>query len=876
MRDQLSAMAAGLEDREAPSHSGEQSFPFWPLPDAIERLRTFQSVFLSPASRNVPWGKPRSVLSWSCDPVPRIDGDMRLLAERIRAWQEQGIGIWLVSHQWPRLMEILRTAGIDPSLENVADTAPPGDQAQAHEEEAHPVQPPIHDLVSRPAAVVVVSGALPNGFHIPSAQIIVLSDTEIFGGVKMRRSRRTSRESSPLASYLELKPGDMVVHIDHGIGVFRGLRSMDVEGASRDYLHLEYAQGDKLFVPTDHMDRVQRYLGSEDHPPVVHRLGGTDWARTKRRVRQAVEDMAKELIELYAARSSREGHAFGSDTPWQQEMESAFVYEETGDQLNAIQDAKDDLESPRPMDRLICGDVGYGKTEVAIRIAFKVVMDGKQAAVLVPTTVLAQQHLNTFVERLNGFPVRVEMLSRFRSGKEQQATIQGLKQGSVDIVIGTHRLLSKDVGFKDLGLVIVDEEHRFGVGHKEKLKQMRQMVDVITLTATPIPRTLQMSLSSIRDMSVMNQAPEGRTSVRTYLREYSDSLVQQCILRELERNGQVYFLHNRVENMAHVVERLKKLVPRARIAMGHGQMLERDLEQVMLDFYAGQFDVLCCTTIIESGLDIPNVNTIIINDSDRLGLAQLYQLRGRVGRSNRQAYCYLLFKPDKELTDLAQKRLHALREFTELGSGFRIALRDLEIRGAGNLLGAEQHGAMMSVGFDLYCQMIADAVRILKNEPPPPPPLPPVELPLSAYIPGAYIAAESLRIDFYRRLNGVTSPEEVVACQEEMQDRFGVLPLPVRNLIAILLLRLQCRRIGVTSIGPDAEYVVLRLGPRLRLSPAATASLHRKHPQAGFMPDRVLVKAAGKGLLGPLLEIVISLQGIWERRQALASPKRNH
>ncbi|MCA1596710.1 MAG: transcription-repair coupling factor, partial [Chloroflexi bacterium] len=494
---------------------------------------------------------------------------------------------------------------------------------------------------------------------------------------------------------------------------------------------------------------------------------------TKRRAREAVEILAKDLIALYAARSQRDGHAFGPDSAWEQEMESAFVYEETPDQLRAIRDVKEDLESDRPMDRLVCGDVGYGKTEVAIRAAFKVVMNGKQVAILVPTTVLAQQHFNTFTERLSGFPVKVETLSRFRTRREQAAVVEGLKDGSVDIVIGTHRLLSKDVGFKDLGLVVVDEEQRFGVAHKEKLKQLRQMVDVLTLTATPIPRTLHMAISTIRDMSVMNQAPEGRTPIRTYLREYSDDLVKQCILRELERDGQAYFVHNRVESLPHLAETVRKLVPQARVGMAHGQMPEQQLEQVMLDFYERQYDVLCCTTIIESGLDIPNVNTICIDNADRLGLAQLYQLRGRVGRSNRQAYCFLLFKPDKELTELAQKRLQALREFSDLGSGFRIAMRDLEIRGAGNLLGAEQSGALSTVGFDLYCQMIADAVRTLRNDPPPPPPLPPVDLPIAAYLPAEYIPAESLRVEFYKRLSSPTSAEEIVAIQEEMQDRPG-------------------------------------------------------------------------------------------------------
>jgi len=856
VRDQIEAMKVG---------GGEARFPFLSLTKAIGEMERFQTVFLNPLSHNVPWGKPDLTLSINCEPAPRVDGDLNALAEKIIGWRQHEVTPWLFSHQWPRLAEVLRARGI-------AVTEPGSHlgivDSRRGPEETIPPKPPPTAAPGAPTAFVQ-PGSLAEGVFVPSARLVILSDNEIFGGVKMRRSRRTFREGAPLTSLLELRPGDMVVHIDHGIGLFRGLKSMEVEGVQRDYLQLEYAQGDRLFVPSDQIARVQRYIGSEDHPPAIHRLGGGEWSRTKRRVREAVEDMAKELIALYAARSSREGHAFGPDSPWQTEMEEAFVYEETNDQLKAIQDIKDDLESDQPMDRLVCGDVGYGKTEIAIRAAFKVVMEGKQAAVLVPTTVLAQQHLNTFTERLSGFPARIEMLSRFRSRREQLKIVEALKQGSVDIVIGTHRLLSNDVGFKDLGLVVVDEEQRFGVGHKEKLKQLKQMVDVLTLTATPIPRTLHMALSTIRDMSVMNQAPEGRTAIRTYLREYSDDLVRQCILRELERDGQVYVVNNRIENLPRLVESLRALVPRAKIAMAHGQMPEQLLEEVMLDFYEQRYDVLCCTTIIESGLDIPNVNTIIVNDADRLGLAQLYQLRGRVGRSNRQAFCYLLFKPDKELTEIAQKRLHALREFSDLGSGFRIALRDLEIRGAGNLLGSEQHGAMMSVGFDLYCQMIADAVRALKNEPPPPPPLPPVDLPIAAYLPAEYIPADGLRIELYKRFNASTSAEEIVALQEEIVDRFGAFPAPVRNLLAILRLRLQARDAGVTSIAPEKTQVVIRLGPRLRLAPPAITSLQNKHRGTRFLTDRVVIPLGSSGALAPVSAVMQSLLAIRQRRRAM-------
>lgn len=875
VQDQMAAFSGGLpahsvfeaddtpetfltkENKTAEEHDPADApiFPFLRLPDAIGRLESFQCVFLNHLSRSVPWGRPAATLSLTCEPVGHLEGNTTALVEKVKHWLERGVTPWVVTAQWPRLAELLSAQGLP--VTTPADPHESGEASTASQSAG-----------SEPLQVVLAPGGLSGGFFMPSAHLVVLSDAEIFGGVKIRRSSRTSREAAPLTSFLELKPGDLVVHVDHGIASFRGLKSMDVEGVHRDYLHLEYAQGDKLYVPSDQIARVQRYIGSEDHPPAIHRLGGTDWVRTKRKVKEAVEEMARELIELYAARSSREGNAFGPDTPWQAELEAAFVYEETRDQLGAIADVKGDLESSKPMDRLICGDVGYGKTEVAIRAAFKVVMEGKQVAVLVPTTVLAQQHLNTFTERLSGFPVRIDMLSRFRSRKEQLTTVEGLKDGSVDIVIGTHRLLSKDVGFKELGLVVVDEEQRFGVAHKEKLKQLRQLVDVLTLTATPIPRTLHMSLATIRDMSVMNQAPEGRTAVRTYLREYNDDLVRQCILRELERDGQVYFVHNRVDNLSHFTETLRKLVPQARVGMAHGQMHENDLEAVMLDFYDRRYDVLCCTTIIESGLDIPNVNTICINDADRLGLAQLYQLRGRVGRSNRQAYCYLLIRPDKEVTELAQKRLHALREFTDLGSGFRIALRDLEIRGAGNILGAEQHGAMMSVGFDLYCEMIADAIRVARNEPPPPPPLPPVDLPIAAFLPSEYIPADSLRIEFYKRLSRPLTAEDIEACQEEMQDRFGPLPPSVRNLLAILRLRLQCRRIGVTSIVPEKTQVVIRLGPKLRLLPGAITSLQARHRGIRALTDRVLVPLGSLGALSQVTKVMDTLQAMRERRRA--------
>ena len=551
-----------------------------------------------------------------------------------------------------------------------------------------------------------------------------------------------------------------MVHIEHGIARFAGLTHKTLDGNEREYLELRYAQGDRLFVPTDQVDRVSRYVGPGDHTPALTRLGSGDWVRAKERVRRAVGDLARDLLGLYAARQVLEGHAFPPDTAWQQELEASFPYLETPDQLEAVRQVKSDMENLRPMDRLVCGDVGYGKTEVAIRAAFKAVLDGRQTAVLVPTTVLAQQHYRTFQERLSSFPARIEMLSRFRSERDQRQVVSDLASGAVDIVIGTHRLLQKDVTFKNLGLVIIDEEQRFGVAHKERLKQMRREVDVLTLSATPIPRTLHMSLVGIRDMSTMETPPEERLPIKTYVSEFDDRLVREAIIRELERGGQVYFVHNRVHNIEQVAHRLRDLVPEAEIAVAHGQMPEELLERVMLDFVRGGIDVLVCTTIIESGLDIPNVNTIIINQADRLGLAQLYQLRGRVGRGAFRAYAYVLYDRGRVLTEPAQKRLQTIFEATELGAGFQIALKDLEIRGAGNLLGAEQSGQIGAVGFDLYVRLLAEAVERLKalqrGEKPPLPatarPAVTLDLPLTAHIPHSYVPDLNLRLALYQRL----------------------------------------------------------------------------------------------------------------------------
>ncbi len=676
---------------------------------------------------------------------------------------------------------------------------------------------PIKTLAARDdrlePAVYFDHGSLAGGFRmdLASSKIVILSDAELFGWRRPPRAAR-SRSAARERFLADLAPGDHVVHIEHGIGRYAGIRRIEQDGVARDYLEIEYASGDRLYVPTDQSDRVNRYIGPSDRSPTTHRLGASDWLRAKSRVRSAVRLIAKELLDLYAARQVLPGRAFAPDTVWMDELADSFPFQETPDQMQAIVGVTHDMEQPHPMDRLICGDVGYGKTEVALRAAFKAVVDGTQVALLAPTTVLAQQHYNTFRERLQAFPVRVEMLSRFRSDREQRQIVTALIAGSIDICIGTHRLLQQDVRFKELGLIIIDEEQRFGVSHKEHLKQLRREVDVLTLTATPIPRTLHMSLSGIRDMTTMDTPPEDRLPINTHVAAYEDRLVRDAILREIYRGGQVYFVHNRVHSIYHAAHRLSQLVPEASFAVGHGQMAEDDLERVMLDFVAARYDVLVCTTIIESGLDIPNVNTIIVNDADRFGLAQLYQLRGRVGRGANRAYAYFLHRKNRALSEIADKRLRTIYEATELGAGFQIALKDLEIRGAGNLLGAEQHGQMASVGFHLYTQLLGEAVLELKGEPVQRLPSVSIDLPLPAFLPIGYVPEEANRLNLYQRLAAVTDEEQIDQIVQEIADRFGPPPEPTMNLCFAARIRLLASHAGVESIGYHEGRIVLRLG----------------------------------------------------------------
>lgn len=649
--------------------------------------------------------------------------------------------------------------------------------------------------------MVFLPGVIGAGFYWVDRAFRIISDKDILGATPRKRRILRTWDRTKAVNLDELKPGDRVVHISHGIGEFLGLKSLNIERITKEFVEIEYRKGDKLFVPVQQLDLIQKYIGPEGRATNLSLLGGKEWVKTRRRVRISAQAIAKELLRLYAEREQSPGFTFSKDSLWQWELEASFPYEETPDQDEAIVNVKKDMESTRPMDRLICGDAGYGKTEVALRAAFKTIQDGKQVAMLVPTTILASQHYETFRSRLAPFPTEVEMLSRFRSKKERKETISKLETGEVDVVIGTHRLISKDIKFKDLGLLVIDEEQLFGVVQKEKLKKLKSSVDVLTMTATPIPRTLHLSLSGIRDISTIKTPPEDRLPVKTHLMEYDKELIRAAIIREIERGGQVFFLHNRVKDIERVAQEIRRLVPFAKIGVGHGQMNEDSLELLMIDFLEGNFDVLVCTTIIGSGIDIPNVNTIIINNAQNFGLAQLYQLRGRVGRSNYQSYAYLLYPPHIKLSEEAEKRLEVIKEFTHLGSGFQIAMKDLEIRGAGNLLGSEQSGYIAAVGFDLYCQLLKEAVeeqRGVKRERKIEPPV--IDFPIDTYIPETYIADPRVKLEMYRKISKINKIEGIGKIVDEFRDRFGPLPKEVKNLLEILKIKLLAWDVGVPSI----------------------------------------------------------------------------
>ncbi len=683
------------------------------------------------------------------------------------------------------------------------------------------------DRAVQKGEILVTKGNIRRGFEYPLQKFVVITETDIFGGEKKKKRKKKAAEHSGdrIRSFSELSYGDYVVHENHGLGIYRGIEKVTVDNVTKDYIKIEYAGGSNLYVLATQLDLLQKYGSSEGRKPKINRLGGKDWGNTKSRVRGAVANIAKDLVELYAARADADGYRYGADTVWQREFEEMFPFEETEDQLQAIEDTKRDMESSKVMDRLICGDVGYGKTEIAIRAAFKAVQESKQVVVLCPTTILAQQHYNTFTQRMKNYPVNIEVMSRFRSAKQQKETVADVKKGKVDILIGTHRVLSKDVKFKDLGLLIVDEEQRFGVTHKEKIKQMKQNVDVLTLTATPIPRTLHMSLIGIRDMSVLEEPPLDRMPIQTYVMEYDEEMIREAVSREIARDGQVFLVHNRVKGIQDMAERIHQLVPEANVAYAHGQMKETELERIMYDFVNQDIDVLVSTTIIETGMDISNVNTIIIIDADQLGLSQLYQLRGRVGRSNRNAFAFLMYRRNKMLKEEAEKRLHAIREFTELGSGVKIAMRDLEIRGAGNLLGAEQSGHMEAVGYDLYCKMLNEAVRDAKGVKRMDDFETAIDLTVNAFIPASYIADESGKLDIYKRIAAIADREEADDMTDELTDRFGEPPASVMNLIQVSLLKAAAHQVFVTEIKQNDVEIRISLYEKARLDAAKIPEL---------------------------------------------------
>ncbi|MBQ5585590.1 MAG: transcription-repair coupling factor, partial [Selenomonadaceae bacterium] len=701
----------------------------------------------------------------------------------------------------------------------------------------------------KPGRINLVQGALLNGFELPGAGLVLVTEKDIFGRQKKKLSRVSSEER--ISSFPEINVGDYVVHTQHGIGKYMGVETVEIEGIRRDYLRIQYGGDDKLFVPTDQVGMLQKYIGSEGEIPRLHRMGSTAWAKAKAKAKSAVEDIAQDLIRLYAQRKKTKGFAFGPDTVWQNEFEDAFPFEETPDQLAAINDIKRDMERQQPMDRLLCGDVGFGKTEVAIRAAFKAVMGGKQVAVLVPTTVLAQQHYQTFEERFRNFGPSVDVINRFRSAKEQKAILEKTREGRVDILIGTHALLNqKKVQFKDLGLLIVDEEQRFGVKQKEKIKSLAVGIDVLTLSATPIPRTLHMSLAGARDMSIISSPPQERFPVQTYVVENSNSIIRNAIHRELKRGGQVYFVYNRVETIEQMKLKLEEIVPDAVIQIAHGQMPEAQLERVMVEFYEGKYDILLATSIIESGLDIANANTIIVYDADRFGLAQLYQMRGRVGRSNHLAYAYLLYQQNKVLSEVAEKRLQAIKEFAELGAGFKIAMRDLEIRGAGDLLGAQQHGHIASVGFEMYCRLLDEAMQQIKTGKPVeiiPEPL--IEIPVEAYLDGGYIGDAMHKIEIYQKIAAVRDNDQLEAVFGELTDRFGEPPMQVLNLLDVAKVRNYARQIGIEKIVQTPMFLEIYFRDTPNIRPEGMLAVSQELKSAlKVLKERNLMRIALRAL----------------------------
>ena len=793
------------EFRESMSHRLEQGYILPGQADLLFASKTVlaechtpYSIFMTGLDQRLPGMTPKAKYSLTGKNLNSYQNSFEILIKDLTKWKKDGYRVVLLSASRTRAS---RLAG---------DLREYDLRAFCPEDAGRPVAP---------GEIMVTYGKLHKGFEYPLIKFVVITEGDMFGVEKRKKKRKKyNYEGKKISSFSELSVGDYVVHESHGLGIYKGIEKIEQDHVIKDYIKVEYGDGGNLYLPATRLEGIQKYAGADAKVPKLNKLGGTEWTKTKTKVRTAVREIAKELVELYAARQDAEGFQYGPDTVWQKEFEEMFPYDETDDQLTAIDDTKRDMESKKIMDRLICGDVGYGKTEIALRAAFKAVQEEKQVVYLVPTTILAQQIYNTFVQRMKDFPVRVDMMSRFRTPGEMKKTVEGLKKGYVDIIVGTHRVLSKDVQFKNLGLLIVDEEQRFGVTHKEKIKQMKQNVDVLTLTATPIPRTLHMSLIGIRDMSVLEEPPVDRVPIQTYVMEYNDEMIREAIHRELGRGGQVYYVYNRVNNIDEVANHVASLVPDANVAFAHGQMNEHQLEKIMLDFINGDIDVLVSTTIIETGLDIPNANTMIIQDADRLGLSQLYQIRGRIGRSNRTSYAFLMYKRDKMLKEDAEKRLQAIREFTELGSGIKIAMRDLEIRGAGNILGAEQHGHMEAVGYDLYCKMLNEAVIALKGGQEEEETFETVvDCDIDAFIPDGYIKNEYLKLDVYKRISAIETDDEYMDMQDELIDRFGDIPKSVDNLLRVAELKALAHRAYVTEVDINTQEIRIELYPKAKL-----------------------------------------------------------
>ena len=793
------------EFRESMSHRLEQGYILSGQADLLFASKTVladchtpHSIFMTGLDQRLPGMTPKAKYSLTGKNLNSYQNSFEILIKDLTKWKKDGYRVVLLSASRTRAS---RLAG---------DLREYDLRAFCPEDAGRPVAP---------GEIMVTYGKLHKGFEYPLIKFVVITEGDMFGVEKRKKKRKKyNYEGKKISSFSELSVGDYVVHESHGLGIYKGIEKIEQDHVIKDYIKVEYGDGGNLYLPATRLEGIQKYAGADAKVPKLNKLGGTEWTKTKTKVRTAVREIAKELVELYAARQDAEGFQYGPDTVWQKEFEEMFPYDETDDQLTAIDDTKRDMESKKIMDRLICGDVGYGKTEIALRAAFKAVQEEKQVVYLVPTTILAQQIYNTFVQRMKDFPVRVDMMSRFRTPGEMKKTVEGLKKGYVDIIVGTHRVLSKDVQFKNLGLLIVDEEQRFGVTHKEKIKQMKQNVDVLTLTATPIPRTLHMSLIGIRDMSVLEEPPVDRVPIQTYVMEYNDEMIREAIHRELGRGGQVYYVYNRVNNIDEVANHVASLVPDANVAFAHGQMNEHQLEKIMLDFINGEIDVLVSTTIIETGLDIPNANTMIIQDADRLGLSQLYQIRGRIGRSNRTSFAFLMYKRDKMLKEDAEKRLQAIREFTELGSGIKIAMRDLEIRGAGNILGAEQHGHMEAVGYDLYCKMLNEAVIALKGGQEEEETFETVvDCDIDAFIPDGYIKNEYLKLDVYKRISAIETDDEYMDMQDELIDRFGDIPKSVDNLLRVAELKAMAHRAYVTEVDINTQEIRIELYPKAKL-----------------------------------------------------------